>query len=106
MKKIIATAGILAIMTCSATVYCWATKNESTLETAEASTSVLIQQTKTVANAAKKKALVVYFSVPETDGVDASSGASRIMKNGKVLGNTQYVATVIKEAVGADLFEI
>ena len=106
MNKKIATAGILAIMTCSATVYCWATKNESTLETAEASTSVSIQQTKTVANAAKKKALVVYFSVPETDGVDASSGASRLMKNGKVLGNTQYVATVIKEAVGADLFEI
>ena len=71
MKKIIATADILAIMTCAATAYYWATKNESTLETAETSTSVSIQQTKTVANAAKKKALVVYFSVPETDGVDA-----------------------------------
>ena len=106
MKKIIATAGILAIMTCVATAYCRATKNESTLETAEASTSVSMQQTKTVANAAKKKALVVYFSVPETDGVDASSGASRVVNNGKVLGNTQYVATVIKEAIGADIFEI
>ena len=50
--------------------------------------------------------LVAYFSVPETDGVDASSGASRVVSDGKVLGNTQYVATVIREATGGDLFEI
>ena len=52
------------------------------------------------------KVLVAYFSVPETDGVDASSGASRVVAGGKVMGNTQYVATVISEATGADLFEI
>lgn len=106
MKKEIASAGILAIMACVATAYCWATNREKNVEAASVSTSVSMPQTKTFVNATKKKALVVYFSVPETDGVDASSGASRIMKNGKVLGNTQYVATVIKEAVGADLFEI
>ena len=50
--------------------------------------------------------MVVYFSVPETDGVDASSGASRLVSNGKVMGNTQYIASVISEATGSDLFEI
>lgn len=52
------------------------------------------------------KVLVAYFSVPETDGVDASSGASRILSGGKVMGNTHYVATIIREAAGGDLFEI
>lgn len=46
------------------------------------------------------------FSVPETDGVDASSGASRLVSDGKLQGNTEYVATVIREATGGDLFEI
>lgn len=52
------------------------------------------------------KVLVAYFSVPETDGVDASSGASRLISDGKLQGNTEYVATVISEATGGDLFEI
>lgn len=52
------------------------------------------------------KVLVVYFSVPETDGVDASSGASRILSNGKIMGSTQYIASVVSEATGSDLFEI
>lgn len=52
------------------------------------------------------KVLVAYFSVPETDGVDASSGASRLVTGGKLQGNTEYVATVISEATDGDLFEI
>lgn len=52
------------------------------------------------------KALVAYFSVPETEGVDASSGASRLIDKGNVVGNTEFVASVIAEAVGGDLFEI
>lgn len=52
------------------------------------------------------KVLVAYFSVPETDGVDASSGASRIVSNGRTMGSTHYVASVISEATGGDLFEI
>lgn len=64
------------------------------------------QQTPTAVSHAGGKVLVVYFSVPETDGVDASSGASRVLSGGKVIGNTQYVATIISEATGSDLFEI
>ena len=59
-----------------------------------------------VSNNLKGKSLVVYFSVPETDGIDASSGASRIVTDGKVVGSTQYVAGIISEATGSDLFEI
>ena len=52
------------------------------------------------------KVLVAYFSVPETDGIDASSGASRVNVNGRMMGNTEYVASVISSATGGDLFEI
>jgi flavodoxin len=53
-----------------------------------------------------KKILIVYFTVPETDGVDTVSGASRVVKNGEVLGNTQFIAQCIQRAVGGDLFAI
>lgn len=33
-------------------------------------------------------------------------GASRLVSDGKLQGNTEYVATVISEATGGDLFEI
>ncbi len=53
-----------------------------------------------------KKILVTYFSVPETSGVDASSGASRIVIDNKLYGNTEYVADVISKETGGDLFRI
>ncbi|MGL5273499.1 MAG: flavodoxin, partial [Phocaeicola sp.] len=57
------------------------------------------------ANAQSKK-LVTYFSVPEAGGVDTSTGASRIVTDGKLQGATEYVARIIASATGADLFEI
>ena len=52
------------------------------------------------------KVLVTYFTCPEPDGTDANSGASRVISNGKLLGNTEYVAQIISEATGGDLFAI
>lgn len=52
------------------------------------------------------KILIAYFTVPETDGVDAVAGASRVVKNGEILGNTQYIARIIQETLGGDLFKI
>lgn len=52
------------------------------------------------------KVLIAYFSVPETDGVDAVAGASRVVVDGEVLGNNQYVAQLIQEETGGDLFRI
>lgn len=50
--------------------------------------------------------LVVYFTWPEPDGVDASSGASRVIIDGHLYGNTEYVAHLICEHTGADSFAI
>lgn len=56
--------------------------------------------------AAEGNDLIAYFSVPETDGVDAVAGASRVVVNGEVLGNSQYIAQLIQQEVGGDLFRI
>lgn len=106
MKKGIITAGVLAIIACTVTAYCWAAGNETASESANTAQPLSGQQVRSTSQSAKGKVLVVYFSVPETDGVDASSGASRLVSKGKVMGNTQYIASVISEATGSDLFEI
>ena len=50
--------------------------------------------------------LIAYFSVPETDGVDAVSGASRVVVDGTVLGNNQYLAQLLQAETGGDLFPL
>ena len=50
--------------------------------------------------------LVVYFTMPETDGVDTVAGASRLAVNGEVLGNTEHVARTIHRHTGGDMFVI
>ncbi|WP_195282400.1 flavodoxin [Harryflintia acetispora] len=52
------------------------------------------------------KILIAYFTVPETDGVDAVAGASRVVTSDGVVGNTQFIAQAIQNAVGGDLFAI
>lgn len=53
-----------------------------------------------------EKILITYFSVPETDGVDTVSSASRVATSDGVVGNTQYVASIIQQETGGDLFRI
>lgn len=106
MKKIIITASALAIFACTITAFCRATGSETVSEETNTAQPLSEPQAESVAEGAKGKALVVYFSVPESDGVDASSGASRHVVNDKVMGNTQYIASIISEATGSDLFEI
>ena len=50
--------------------------------------------------------LVAYFTVPETSGVDAVAQASRVVENGEVVGNVEFIARTIQEETGADLFAI
>lgn len=50
--------------------------------------------------------LVAYFTVPETSGVDAVAQASRVVENGGVVGNVEFIARTIQEETGADLFAI
>lgn len=88
MKKRNFIGGTLAIVLC-AIVLCTFAANENT-NTSEAAVSE--QQIPTTVSRTGGKVLVAYFSVPETDGVDASSGASRLVSDGKLQGNTEYVA--------------
>ena len=39
-------------------------------------------------------------------GTDAVAGASIVVKDGEKLGDTEYVAELIQETVGGDLFRI
>ena len=50
--------------------------------------------------------LIAYFTVPETDGVDTVSGASRVATKDGVQGNTEFIANEIQKNLGGDLFEI
>ena len=53
--------------------------------------------------------LIAYFSMPEdvdTSGVDAVAGASIVVRDREKLGNTEYVAKLIQQTVGGDLFRI
>ena len=102
MKKRNFIGEILAVACCAA-VLCAFAANENT-DVPE--TTVSNQQTPATVFRTGGKVLVAYFSVPETDGVDASSGASRVVKDGKLQGNTGYVASTISEATRGDLFEI
>ena len=56
-----------------------------------------------------QRTLIVYFSQPEDvtpDDVDGASGASVLQKNGKVSGSTQYIAQIIQQQTGGELFRI
>lgn len=55
------------------------------------------------------KTLVVYFSQPETnspDNMTKEEANSTVIIDGKVLGNTQYVAEVIQKQTNADIARI
>ena len=53
--------------------------------------------------------MIAYFTLPEdvdTTGVDAVTGASVVVEGGEVLGNVEFLATIIQDTVGGDLFQI
>ncbi len=53
--------------------------------------------------------LIAYFTMPEdvdTSGVDAIAGASIVVRDGQAMGNVEYMAAIIQETVGGDLFRI
>ena len=52
------------------------------------------------------KILIAYFTVPETDGVDAVASASRVVTGDGVVGNTEFIAREIQKNLGGDLFAI
>ena len=83
---------------------------EAPTETKEPEEQVNVGNDTTPTNKDGKKSLVVYFSVPETDDpnkkMTTEEDNSAIVVDGKVLGNTQYVAMLIAENTGGDLYRI
>lgn len=64
------------------------------------------QAKKTDTTKKRNDILIAYFTVPETDGVDTVSGASRVATKDGVQGNTEFIANEIQKNLGGDLFEI
>ena len=93
---------MVAVLLCSALL--WAHARTNVNEETSAVCTAITEATPAVH--AKGKVLVTYFTWPEQDGTDANTGASRTVSNGKLYGNTEYVARIISEATGGDLFAI
>ncbi|MBO5522318.1 MAG: flavodoxin [Roseburia sp.] len=77
---------------------------ENTTEPAEDETEST--ETSGTTEAGNSNILVAYFSVMETDGVDTVAGASRVVADGEVLGNNEYIAQIIQRETGGELFSI
>ncbi len=96
MKKIISLFMALAMVLLLAACSTNEAPNDSTPQESSSQTN---ENTSAPSNINGKN-LVVYFSMP--DNVDNST----VVIDGETLGNTQYMAYVIQETVGADIFRI
>ena len=87
-----------------------ASKTTSEPETSEEAVSTTpSEQESETSQESGNNALVVYFSMPETttpDNMTQEEDNSVVVIDGEVLGNTQYVAYIIQENTGADIFRI
>ena len=95
MKKIIS---LFMVLTMVLSLAACSTNQSPSESTPEESSSQTNESTPTPSNTNGKN-LVVYFSMP--DNVDDT-----VVIDGETLGNTQYMAYVIQETVGADIFRI
>lgn len=78
-------------------------------ETLEEANKMPSEQESEPSQESDANALVVYFSMPETttpDNMTQEEDNSVVVIDGEVLVNTQYVAYVIQENTGADIFRI
>lgn len=102
MKKImLVLAGMLSVLVLSACN----NQSEEVQEDTNINTSSSESKTKNDLG----ETLVVYFSVPETqdpNNMTEEEENSVVVIDGKVLGNTEYVAWTIQENTGGDLFRI
>lgn len=80
---------------------------EVDLDAAQSSSNTVEQET--VTPNSDSNILIAYFSMPEdvdTEGVDAIAGASIVVNDEEVMGNVEYMASIIQSTVGGDLFRI
>lgn len=80
---------------------------ETDSDATQSSSNTMEQET--VSPNSDSNILIAYFTMPEdvdTEGVDAIAGASIVVKDGEVMGNVEYMASIIQSTVGGDLFRI
>lgn len=105
------------LVTLSICIFCGCSANSGKGNPAEPSTApsesiketTIAGQTENTSSGETSKKLVVYFSMPETtdpDNMSREEELSTVVINGEVLGNTQYVAYIIQQNTGADIFRI
>lgn len=78
-------------------------------ETAASTESAPVELESQPEESSQSNILIAYFTLPEdisTEGVDAISGASIIMRDGIKLGSCEFVAKTVQETIGGDLFQI
>ena len=79
------------------------------LEATEPTESAQVEPESQPEESSQSNILIAYFTLPEnvnTQGVDAISGASIIMRDGVKLGSCEFVAKIVQETIGGDLFQI
>lgn len=81
--------------------------SESSEQNGKNSTNISAEEQTPAAPSENKntRILIAYFTVPEDDA-DTVAGASVVVKEGEKFGNTEYVANVIQQTIGGDLFRI
>lgn len=107
MKRML--AAVLACTAAATLTACSApteTNTASAQEQASSHPAPAVSSGTSAQPAADGRILIAYFTVPETDGVDTVSSASRVAADSGVVGNTQYIAQAIQQSVGGDLFAI
>lgn len=83
--------------------------NQQSEENTETTLSNETEDSENMGSDSTAKNLVVYFSMPETtetENMSREEELSTVIIDGEVLGNTQYVAYIIAENTGADIFRI
>ncbi|HIZ55434.1 MAG TPA: flavodoxin [Firmicutes bacterium] len=119
MKRLLITIFALTLLYCLAA--CGDQNTESSLasvssvsstafeqESSEAGTS-LASDSEASAQGGDSNILIAYFTMPEdvdTSNVDSIAGTSIVVNDGEVMGNVEYMASIIQAAVGGDLFQI
>jgi flavodoxin len=101
---------VLALVGCSNNASSETHKNTASTSTPVTGTPAASAPTVTENKGDGSKILIVYFGrVGNTvfpDDVDAISSASLLEKDGVLVGNTQYIANLIQQNMGGDMFLI
>lgn len=105
MKKIV--TFVLAVIIIMAVTGCGSGQTQS--DNSKQNITTASSGTPIVDTKSGKKALVVYFSLPETtspNNMTKEEANSTVVINGEVLGNTQYLAYLIQKNTNADIFRL